>query len=114
MNNALQIATFAVILLLSGCEAFTDAATRLVYDLKSAAGKLKHDGDHFTLRHTPAERGDCDGPYTAQLDKVGALVIWCRNDDGTGLSSAGSSCHRRVVHTPRTYYRQNSTVETLV
>lgn len=100
---------------LLGCDVFTDAATRLAYDIESAAKKLKHDGDKFTLHHeTPSKRGECEGPYTVQLDKVGALIIWCKSESGTVVSSPGTSYHRRFVDTPQTYYLNKAAGETLV
>jgi len=105
----------AVILLVAGCDLFTDAATRLAHDLEKAAGALRHEGDTITLRHeTPSRRGECAGPYTVQLDKVGALVIWCKDDHGQVVASPGTSYHRRFVTTPETYYLEKSAGETLV
>lgn len=114
-NIVLRVTTLVAILLLSGCDIFTDAATRLAYDIESAAKKLKNHGDRFTLRHeTPSKRGECSGPYTVQLDKVGALVIWCKDENGEILSSPGTSYHRRFVQTPETHYLNKEAGETLV
>ena len=38
-----------------------------------------------------------------QLDKVGALVIWCKDETGKTVSSHSTSYHARVVDTPQTY-----------
>jgi len=115
MNIVLRITALVAILSLSGCDVFTDAATRLAYDIESAAKKLKNHGDRFTLYHeTPSKRGECSGPYTVQLDKVGALIIWCRDENGEVLSSPGTSYHRRFVHTPETYYLDMEAGETLI
>src|SRR5690554_6890126 len=101
--------------LLSGCEAFTDAATRLAYDIKAASGQLQKPGDRVVLRHeTPSRAGDCDGPYTVQLDRVGALIIWCRSEHGEVLSSPGTSYHRQFVDTADTFYLEKGAGETLV
>jgi len=62
---------------------------------------------------TPSKRGDCAGPYTVQLDKVGALVIWCKDDTGATTASPGTSYHRRLVHTPQTSYLDKIAGETL-
>lgn len=105
----------AAMLLLYGCDAFTDAATRLAYDLEGAARQLKAHGDRFTLHHkTPSRAGQCSGPYRVQLDKVGALVIWCKDEQGVVVSSPGTSYHRRFVHTPVTYLVDKQAGETLV
>lgn len=114
VRRVLPITALVTVLLLSGCNLFTDAATRLAYDLESATRNLKNHGDRFTLHHSPSQRGDCDGPYTVQLDQVGALVIWCRDEKGTVLSSPGTSYHRRFVETPETYYLNKGAGETLV
>lgn len=114
-NIALRITAVVAMLFFSGCDVFTDAATRLAYDLESAAKKLKNHGDTYTLRHeTPSKRGECGGPYTVQLDKVGALIFWCKDENGEVVSSPGTSYHRRFVHTPETYYLEKEAGETLV
>jgi hypothetical protein len=38
-----------------------------------------------------------------QLDKVGMLVIWCKDETGKTVSSHTTSYHARFVDTPRTY-----------
>lgn len=102
-------------LLMTGCDLFTDAATRLAHDLEDAAKALRHEGDTVTLRHeTPSRRGECEGPYTVQLDRVGALVIWCRDEQGEVVASPGTSYHGRFVTTPETYYLEKSAGDTLV
>ena len=102
-------------LLPSSCDVFTDSATRLASDLKYASKQLTKEGDKFTLRHNmPSRRDECDGPYTVQLDKVGALVFWCKDETGEVLSSPATSSHRPFVETPKTYYLQKQAGETLV
>jgi hypothetical protein len=115
MKIALRMTALVAMFLLSGCDVFTDAATRLAYDIESAAKKLKNHGDKFTLYHeTPSKRGECGGPYTVQFDKVGALIIWCKDEDGKVSTSPGTSYHRRFVQTPETYYLDKAAGETLV
>lgn len=115
MDVTLRTTALVAILFLSGCDVFTDAATRLAYDIESAAKKLRNHGDRFTLHHeTPSKRGECSGPYTVQLDQVGALIIWCKDENGEVLSSPGTSYHRRFVHTPETYYLDKEAGETLI
>ena len=36
---------------------------------------------------TPSRAGQCDGPYRVQLDKVGAMIIWCKDTAGKTVSS---------------------------
>ena len=87
-----------------GCGFFTDAATRLAYDLEGAASRLgRAEGARYTLVHkTPSRSGECVGPYKVQLDKVGALVIWCYDEGGTTVSSHSTSYHSRYVAIPET------------
>ena len=89
----------------AGCDAFTDAATRLAYDIEAGAGRLNREtGARYTIHHsTPSKPGECVGPYSVQLDKVGALVIWCKDETGKTVSSHSTSYHARVVDTPQTY-----------
>jgi len=111
----LRASLLVAVLGLAGCGVFTDAATRLAYDLESAARSLKQPGDRVSLRHEiPPRRGECEGPYTVQLDTAGALVFWCRNDHGEVVASPGTSYHRRFVETPDTYYLHKEAGEALV
>lgn len=115
LSHQLQVIGLAAVITLTGCGLFTDAATRLAYDLEKAAKKLSNDGDSYTLYHpVPSKRGECDGPYTVQLDKVGALVIWCRDENGETVASPGTSYHSRFVRTPETYYLHKEAGEALV
>lgn len=86
------------------CACLTDAATRLAYDLESAAERLDSaEGAKFQLVHrVPSKRGECEGPYRVQFDRVGALVIWCQDETGGTVSSHSTSYHGRFVDTPTT------------
>lgn len=90
-------------LFLSGC--FTDPATRLAADLQAAAGRLDAaEGARHTLRHAvPSKRGECEGPYQVQLDKVGAIITWCKDAAGSTVSSHSTSSHGRSVRTAETF-----------
>lgn len=103
------------VLLLAGC--LTDAATRLAYDIKAGAARVgPGDGAYYIVEHrTPSRWRECTGPYTVQLDQVGALIIWCRAADGQAVvSSHGTSYHRRFVDTPRTWILEKGAGETLL
>lgn len=103
------------VFLLSGCDLFTDAATRIAYDIESATKELGHEGDRYTLYHAvPSRRGECDGPYKVQFDEVGALIVWCKDEAGEVVASPGTSYHRRFVDTPETYILDKAAGETLV
>lgn len=91
---------------LAGCFIdLTDAATRLAYDIEAGANRLgTAPGAKYSIsHHTPSKPGECAGPYTVQLDKVGALIIWCKDTAGHTVSSHSTSYHARFVDTPQTY-----------
>jgi hypothetical protein len=98
-------AALAVAMTATGCDIGTDAATRLAFDIEAGAGRLgRQNGATYSIRHnTPSKAGECTGPYTVQVDKVGALVIWCKDASGRTVSSHSTSYHGRFVDTPRTY-----------
>lgn len=92
-------------LLLIACGFATDPATRLAYDIEAAVGLLAGDeGARYTVYHrTPSKTGECEGPYKVQLDRVGALIIWCHDAAGQTISSHSTTYHARFVDTPQTY-----------
>jgi hypothetical protein len=113
--SAMKLVLLLPALLLAGC--FTDAATRLAYDIKAGAARVgSANGASYVVEHrTPSGRGQCTGPYTVQLDQVGALIIWCQGDGGEDVvSSHGTSYHRRFVDTPRTWILEKGAGETLL
>ena len=99
----------------AGCDAFTDAATRISYDIDAGAGRLgKEGGATYSIQHTtPSKSGECVGPYKVQLDKVGALIIWCKDETGKTVSSHSTSYHARFVDTPQTYILEKPAGSTL-
>jgi hypothetical protein len=90
---------------MTGCDIGTDAATRLAYDIEAGTSRLgKEAGAKYSIEHkTPSKAGECAGPYTVQLDKVGAIIIWCRDAAGKTVSSHSTSYHARFVDTPQTF-----------
>ena len=100
---------------MTGCDIGTDAATRLAYDIEAGTKRLgKAAGAKYSIEHkTPSKAGECAGPYTAQLDKVGAIIIWCRDAAGKTVSSHSTSYHGRFVETPQTYTLEKPAGETL-
>jgi hypothetical protein len=105
--NRLKSFWFSLLLLAcaAGCNVATDAATRLAYDIEAGVGRLGgKEGAQYTIRHNaPSKSGQCIGPYKVQLDKVGALIIWCNDAAGNTVSSHSTSYHARFVDTPQTY-----------
>ena len=99
----------------AGCDAFTDAATRIAYDIEAGAGRLgKEAGAKYSIRHkTPSKSDECIGAYTVQLDKVGALVIWRNDETGKTVSRHSTSYHARFVDTPQTYILEKPAGATL-
>ena len=96
---------FVFLVALSGCGVFTDPATRIAFDIEAGASRLSaEEGASYTIRHAePSKSGECTGPYKIQLDKVGALIIWCEDADGRTISSHSTSYHARFVDMPKTY-----------
>ena len=101
---------------LAACGAFSDAATRLAADIEGQAGRLgAAEGASVTIRHaTPSRRGQCTGPYKVQVDKVGALVVWCFDAQGATVSSHSTSHHARFVDTRDTFIVSKAADEPLV
>ncbi|HSS30911.1 MAG TPA: hypothetical protein VLL06_07825 [Nitrospiraceae bacterium] len=89
----------------TGCDFATDPATRLAFDLEAGTGRLgRGAGATYSVQHKqPSKSGECVGPYKVQLDKVGALIIWCNDASGNTVSSHSTSYHARFVETPQTY-----------
>lgn len=101
-----RIAEMLILLVaMAGCDVATDAATRLADDIKDGAGRLGSESGAATSIHhrTPSAPGQCTGPYRVQLDKVGAIIIWCRDAGGDTVSSHSTSYHARYVDTPKTF-----------
>jgi hypothetical protein len=106
---------FLLLAAITGCDVLTDAATRLAYDIKDGAGKLGREaGARHTIQHTPAMADECSGPYTVQLDKVGALIVWCKDSAGNTLASGSTTYHARFIETPKTYIVDKAAGATLL
>jgi hypothetical protein len=107
----------AVMLTTAGCSRFTDGATRLAAQVGGEAEALSSaPGARITVAHRPERIGDtgCAEDYTVQFDKVGALIIWCK-EAGTGrvTQSHSTSSHRRHVETAQTFIVNKLRGETL-
>lgn len=115
MSPSRGLALLAPTLLLAAC--WTDAATRLAYDLERGAGKVgSPEGATYAVVHrTPSEPGECVGPYQVQLDRVGAIIVWCKDaSGGATVSSHSTSYHGRFVDTPETHIVNKRAGEPLV
>lgn len=104
-----------VLAALAGCGLPTDAATRLAYDIEAGVEQLgSEDGASFSVQHaTPSRSGECTGPYKVQLDRVGAMIVWCDDATGKTVSSHSTSYHARLVDTPQTFLLNKAAGETL-
>jgi hypothetical protein len=106
----------ALLFAAAGCDALTDAATRIAYDIEAGEGRLgKAEGSKYAIEHrTPSAPEQCTGPYKVQVDKVGALVIWCYDDAGRTVSSHSTSYHARFVTAPHTWILDKPAGSTLI
>lgn len=111
-----RAAAVVALLGLAACDFATDPATRLAADLEAGAGQLRtENGATDSVHHTtPSRAGECDGPYKVQLDKVGAMIIWCKDATGKTVSSHSTSSHAPYVDTPRTWIVDKGAGETLI
>ena len=94
-----------LLLIIPACGALTDPATRLAFAIERGVRQLPaSDGASYTIRYQPPDTlGQHDDTYTVQLDKVGALIVWYKDANGTVIDSGSTSYHARFVDTPRTY-----------
>ena len=91
--------------LLAGCGFLTDPATRLDFELERATRSLgSADGARYTYVHTePSGNGRCAGAYKVQIDKVGALVVWCLDEHGKTVASGLTTHHSNYMDAARTW-----------
>ena len=101
---------------LAACGVVTDPATRLAADLEDGADRLpRQDGATDAVHHaTPSWPGQCEGPYKVQLDRVGAMIVWCYDAAGNTVSSHSTTSHNPAVDTPQTYIVDKGAGETLI
>jgi hypothetical protein len=101
LARLLAVPSLTCVVVLTGF--FTDAATRLAYDLETAAGRVGP-ADGANTRWCTAYRrvGECVGPYRVQVDRVGAIIVWCKDAGGSTVSSHSTTYHTRFVDTPQT------------
>lgn len=62
----------------------------------------------------PPRAGQCDGPCRVQVDKVGAIIVWCYDASGKTVSSHSTTSHGKAVDTPRTWILDKGAGETLI
>jgi hypothetical protein len=49
-----------------------------------------------------------------QLDKVGALIVWCKDMAGNTVASGSTTWHSRFIDTPQTHIVEKDAGTTLV
>jgi hypothetical protein len=103
MARAAAIVALAAALL--SCGGATDPATRLAADIEDGAARLGSENGATTsvVHAVPSQPGECDGPYKLQLDRVGAMIVWCEDGSGETVSSHSTSSHSRSVDTAETF-----------
>ena len=76
----------------------TDGATRIAYAIESGVSALDaaEGSRHELVGITPAQGGECVGPYKAQFDQVGALIVWCFDATGA-IKSIVERLRRKAV-----------------
>ncbi len=116
LRRITRFAAAGAMLALAACGFATDPATRLAADLEDGADGLRpQEGATGSVHHaTPSRAGECDGPYKVQLDKVGAMIVWCYDPAGNTISSHSTTSHNRAVDTRRTWIVNKGAGETLI
>ena len=105
MKKLINTVVFLIAVAGTGCDSFTDPATRLAYAIEGGVGNLRHKpGSEYLIDQFSPQAGDeCAGAYKVQLDKVGAIIIWCMDASGAVESSHSTSYHARFVNTADTF-----------
>jgi hypothetical protein len=106
LRRARALPLIAALPMLANCDALTDAATAIAYDIEAHAARFAASGEATsTLLHVPqARRGGCADTYRVQFSQAAGLVVWCRAPgSATGtVSSHITTCHLRFVDVPAT------------
>lgn len=114
MNRRLAGGIALACLILAGC---SDGATRLAYQIEAETAAFARAGEsRATLVHRPLRRwgNGCAEAYKVQIDKVGALIIWCLDSrTGATTGSHSTSYHARFVDTPQTWIIEKKAGEAL-
>jgi hypothetical protein len=87
-----------------GCSMFEDAATSLASDIEKQVRYLgDSDGSIYVVTHNAKARATAKARViTVQFDKVGALIVWYKDEEGKVIESGSTSYHSRFVDTPTT------------
>ena len=83
---------------------FEDSATSIAYDIQRSVWRLGNkDGSTHVIIHDAKSRASADvRTIKVQFDKVGALIVWYMNSEGTVLESGSTSYLSRFVDIPET------------
>jgi hypothetical protein len=108
-------AILAAAILLPGC--WSDAAAQLTHDLESGAARMgSSDGSPCSPVHrAPSAPGECEGPCRVQFDRVGAIIVWCKDANvAATVSSHSTMSHGHFVDNPETFILDQPAREPLV
>ena len=101
-------------LLLTAC---SDGATRLAYQIESdVAAFERSSATKATIIHQPIRRwgNGCDEDYRLQVDKVGGLVIWCKDAQSHVITGSHSTSYNaRFMDSPKTWIVEKRKGETV-
>jgi hypothetical protein len=99
----MRLLPLALVAVLWAC---TDGATRIAYEIESGVAAFRRsDAKTTSIRHVPEAWPDgCADAYTVQFTANSALVIWCKQPDGTGVQGSHiTTYHLRFVGVPQTF-----------
>jgi len=113
--NSPRLLLLICLMFVASCGDLTDPATRLASGIEAGVNQLgMQDGATYRIQNlSPSEHSECTGPYTVQLDKVGALIVWCKDAAGKTVASGSTSYHARFVDTPKTHIVDKAAGSTL-
>jgi hypothetical protein len=102
-RSASALLALLAILALTSCDLLYDPATRLDAKIDAAADHLGNsEGATSIIKYRPPDIGR-NSSYAVQFDKVGALIVWYKNLEGTVTASGSTSHIAGFVDIPRTY-----------
>lgn len=96
-----------LVLTLTGCSILEDEATNIAYDIERGIVRLgRTEGASHVIVHDARSRA---GPEVrtikVQFDKVGALIVWYMDANGTVVDSGSTSYLSRFVDISETIIR---------
>ena len=103
-TGASRAIAIAVVLLLAAC---SDGATRLAQQIEAEVHVFEEStADKKIITHRPIRRNNngCEGAFRLQIDRNGALIIWCIDSvSGETTASHMTTSHSRYIDSPQTW-----------